>query len=76
MQLMAQTGEAVARNTVISILGEPRASRLAGLAYADLFEGNKSEILFSDVSKLIAKAWDCFKNVFGLKHNLYFSEVP
>lgn len=65
MQLMAQTGESAARSTVVSLLGEPRASRVAGLAYVDLFDGNKSGIYFSDLIKIIAKAWDCFKNVFG-----------
>jgi len=65
MQLKAQTGEVNARNTVIALFGEPRASRIAGFAYADLFDGNKSGILFTDLIKIISKSWDCFKNVFG-----------
>lgn len=65
MQLMAQMGESAARTTVTALLGEPRSSRLAGLSYADLFDGNKSGIYFSDLVKLVSKAWDCFKNVFG-----------
>lgn len=65
MQLKAQTGEATARTTVTALLGEPRASRVAGLAYVDLFDGNKSGIYFTDLIKIINKAWDCFKNVFG-----------
>lgn len=64
MQLLAQTGEATARSTVINILGEPRASKVAGLAYGDLFDGNKSGIYFSDLIKIISKEWECFKNLF------------
>lgn len=65
MQLMAQMGETTARNIVISLLGEPRASRAGGLAYVDLFDGNKSGIFFTDLIKIISKEWICFKNVFG-----------
>ena len=31
----------------------------------DLFDGNKSGILFSDIPKLISKHWDCFSNILG-----------
>jgi len=65
IQLMAQIGETVARSCVISLLGEPRASRVGGLAYIDLFDGNKSGIFFTDLIKIISKEWDCFKNIFG-----------
>ncbi len=65
MQLVAQLGEASARTTVTSLLGEPRASRTAGLSYGDLFDGNKSGIFFTDLIKIINKSWDCFKNIFG-----------
>ena len=65
MQMLAQLGEADARDSVLSIFGNPRASRCSGYAYRDLFDGNKSGILFSDLTKLIRKHWDCFSNVLG-----------
>lgn len=65
MQLMAQIGDSAARSTVISILGEPRASRFSGLSYSDLFDANKVDIYFSDLIKIISKEWNCFKNLFG-----------
>ena len=65
MQLLAQLGEADARTSILSILGEPRATRNAGLTHKELFDGNKSGILFSDLPKIISKHWECFKNVLG-----------
>ena len=65
MQLMAQIGETAARNSVISLFGEPRASRVGGLAFGDLFNGTKSGIFFTDLIKVISKEWECFKNIFG-----------
>ncbi len=65
MQLLAQLGEVNARNSMLSILGNPRDVRCSGYLYRDLFDGNKSGILFSDLPKLIRKHWDCFSNVLG-----------
>ncbi len=65
MQLLAQLGEAGARDSVLAILGNPRASRCGGYSYRDLFDGNKSGILFSDLPKLIRKHWECFSNILG-----------
>ena len=65
MQLLAQLGEADAKDSVLSILGNPRKARCSGYAYRDLFDGNKSGILFSDLPKLIRKHWNCFTNVLG-----------
>jgi len=65
MQLLAQVGEGDARDTVLSILGSPRAARCSGFPYRDLFDGNRSGILFSDIPKIINKHWDCFSNVLG-----------
>ena len=65
MQLLARLGEADARDSVLSILGTPRTARCSGFPYRDLFDGNKSGILFSDIPKLIKKHWDCFTNVLG-----------
>lgn len=65
MQLLARLGEADARAGVLAVLGEPRATRCAGFPYRDLFDGNRSGILFSDIPKLIRKFWDCFTNVLG-----------
>lgn len=65
MQLLAQLGESDARDSVLSILGSPREARCSGFPYRDLFDGNRSGILFSDIPKLINKHWDCFTNVLG-----------
>lgn len=69
MQLMAQLGESDGRTRITSLLGEPRASRVSGLAYADLFDGNKSGMYFSDLIKIVSNAWECFKNVLGANKN-------
>ncbi len=65
MQLLASLGEGDARDSVLTILGSPRSARCAGYPYSDLFDGNRSGILFSDIPKVIRKHWECFKNVFG-----------
>lgn len=65
MQLMATLGPTDAHQAVLALLGEPRASRVGGLAYASLFDANKSGIFFSDLTKIITKYWEYFKNVFG-----------
>ena len=65
MQLLAQLGMADARDAVIKIMGEPRASKNSGLSYGDLFDGNKSGIFFNDLIKIINKHWECFKNILG-----------
>lgn len=65
MQLLAQLGEADARDSLLHIIGTQRAARCASFPYHDLFDGNKSGILFSDLTKLINKHWDCFNNILG-----------
>lgn len=65
MQLLAELGESGARDTVLAILGAPRSLRCGGYAYRDLFDGNKSGILFSDLPKLISKHWGSFSNILG-----------
>lgn len=65
MQLLAQLGEGDAGDSVLSVLGSPRAARCSGFPYPGLFDGNRSGILFSDIPKLIRKHWDCFTNILG-----------
>ena len=65
MQLKGQLGEAVAREGFLKVIGEPRASRMAGLSYGDLFDADKAVLYFTDMAKVVGKFWDCFKNVFG-----------
>ncbi|MBU2647853.1 hypothetical protein KKI24_24305 [bacterium] len=65
MQLLSFLGAAEARGIVLNLMGEPRKSKNASLSYSDIFDGNKSGILFSDLPKVIFKNWDCFKNIFG-----------
>lgn len=65
MQLLAQLGMSNARDAVIKIMGEPRATKNSGLSYADFFDGNISGIFFNDLTKIITKHWECFKNILG-----------
>ncbi|GAB6264497.1 AAA-like domain-containing protein [Photobacterium sp. R1] len=62
--LKANMGSAEAKTVILKIFGEPRKSRLAGLAYDELFDAAKSEIYFLDLGKIISKQWDVFKNSF------------
>ena len=62
---MAQLGEGDARESLLSIIGTPRSTRCSGYSYRDLFDGNRSGILFSDLNKLIRKHWECFNNILG-----------
>ena len=55
MQLKAQLGAKQARETVLHVMGDPRTIKSAALSYSDLFDGNKSGILFSDLIKIINK---------------------
>jgi len=65
MQLLSHYGATESRSKLISIMGEPRASKAGALSYVDLFDGNKSGIYFLDLVKIILKEWDCFKNILG-----------
>lgn len=65
MQLKSHLGEMDARSSVLELMGDPRNKRNAGLSYIDLFDANKSGMLFSDLSKIIRKHWDCFKHILG-----------
>ena len=65
MQLKARLGEAAARDSFLDVIGQARRSKLAGSAYIDLFDGNKSTIYFTDLTKVISKEWSCFENVLG-----------
>ncbi len=63
--LHAVKGESEAKKIVLDILGEPRKSRYNGYSFRDTLSGNKSELYFEDLRKIISKEWDSFKNVFG-----------
>jgi hypothetical protein len=78
MQLQSHYGIYDAREKVLKILGQPRRSKSSSLSYAELFDGNKSKILFSDLPKIITKHWDCFKNILGSDKdevNLYLNKI-
>ena len=65
MQLKSHLGQMDARSSVLELMGEPRNRKNAGLSYIDLFDANKSGMLFSDLCKIIRKHWDCFKHILG-----------
>lgn len=64
-QLKSYYGENDARSKVLDLLGEPRKTKNGRLSYSELFDGNVSGILFSDIEKMVIKYWDCFKNILG-----------
>jgi len=65
MQLQSTLGAKGARDVVESILGPKEAAKRAQLSYADIFDGNKNTIMFSDLTKIIRKSWDSFEHVLG-----------
>ncbi|MDW6094355.1 AAA-like domain-containing protein [Vibrio rhizosphaerae] len=62
--LKANLGAATAKETVLNIFGGARKEKLARLSYEELFDARKSEIYFSDLSKIISKKWEIFSNTF------------
>jgi len=64
-QLLATYGPEEAKERVVRVLGGNKRTQYSAMAYADLFDPEKSQILFDDLRKLIKKNWDCFKNIFG-----------
>ncbi|WP_198012274.1 hypothetical protein [Desulfosarcina sp. BuS5] len=69
MQLQAHFGSSIAHRKVLDLLGKPRKTKNNSLSFSELFDGNKSKILFSDLPKMISKYWDCFKNILGPDKN-------
>lgn len=67
MQLQSHFGKSDAFQKVIDIFGDPRKSKSQGKEYSDLFDPNKTEIYFSDLTKLIQKYYQeaSFSNIFG-----------
>ncbi|MDR0307392.1 MAG: AAA-like domain-containing protein [Chitinispirillales bacterium] len=66
MQLQAYFGKPDAFKEVVDIYGEPRKTKLVGSDYNDLFDAKKTEVYFSDLTKIISKHYNqVFKNIFG-----------
>lgn len=63
--LKTKLGEKGAKSELLRIFGKKRKSELAHAPYNDLFNPNKSEIYFSDLSKVIIAHWDIFENIFS-----------
>lgn len=63
--LKANLGAVEAKDFILSIYGGQRKVKLSSLSYDDLFNPSKSEIYFSDLSKIISKKWDLFQNSFS-----------
>ena len=75
MQLKSHLGEIDARSSVLELMGDPRTKKNAVLSYIDLFDANKSGILFSDLCKIIRKHWDCFKHILGADKDEVLSKM-
>lgn len=60
--LKSHLTETGARQAILDIFGEPRKTKLGGLAYSELFDPIVSEIYFIDLAKIISKHWAVFKN--------------
>ncbi|ABC33185.1 conserved hypothetical protein [Hahella chejuensis KCTC 2396] len=75
MVLMVSFGENKAKEKVLEIFGNPRKDRLKGSKYREIFDPNKSEIYFSDISKIISKNWDVFNHVFSRTKKDVFSTL-
>ncbi|MCT6698038.1 AAA-like domain-containing protein [Rheinheimera sp. 4Y26] len=62
--LKANLGATKAKEEVLNIFGGKRKNELSCLSYDELFNASKSEIYFSDLSKIISKHWNIFSNSF------------
>jgi hypothetical protein len=65
MQLQSHYGAPTSKTYVLEILGGKRKDNCHSLSFSEIFDGNKSKILFTDLIKIVSKYWDCFKNIFG-----------
>ncbi|MEQ4510455.1 MAG: AAA-like domain-containing protein [Dickeya sp.] len=63
--LRANLGVACARENVLDIFGGKRKIELSHLSYEDLFNPSIGKIFFIDLSKIISKNWEVFKNSFS-----------
>ncbi|MBI6743294.1 hypothetical protein YA0080_24425 [Pseudomonas syringae] len=75
MLLQASMGVSAARATLLDIIGGKRKEKLTALSYQDLFVPSKGEIYFSDLTKVISKHWDVFKNSFEKTKQEVFSQL-
>lgn len=64
-QLLASFGKSEATIKYLSILGEPRKSKYAGVSYSQLFDAKVSEVYFEDIRKVVIKYYEVFKHIFG-----------
>lgn len=63
--LFVSYGKDEAKNIFFNILPENRKNKSQNLTLNELFDANKSEIFFDDLSRTIQRKWDLFKNIFG-----------
>ena len=73
--LKAKHGSTAAKNIVLDIFGTPRKAKLSNLSFEELFDPNISEVYFSDLSKIISKEWEVFKNIFERSRQETFSSL-
>ncbi len=63
--LLINLGKGTATTEFLAVLGEPRKSEHAGLAYSELFNGTSCNLYLEDLRKVIIKHYEYFKNIFG-----------
>lgn len=73
--MRANMGAAGAKQEILRIFGGVRKDKLNKLTYSDLFDASKSEIYFSDLSKIISKHWDVFQNTFEKTKKEVFDQL-
>lgn len=69
--LMANYGEAAAKNKILDIFGEKRKSDYIAFTLKDTLNPNLAIIYFDDLRKIINKEWNIFKNIFGLDQDKF-----
>jgi len=73
--LKAVHGEAKAKEIVIGIFDQIRATKYGHRGYSDLFDPNKSEIYFDDLRKIISKEWNTFMHIFDKDNDTFNSHM-
>lgn len=65
LQMLAIHGRVTAGERILKVLGSRRSALCTSFSYDELFDPDKSKLLFDDLRKIIRRNWDCFKNIFG-----------
>lgn len=66
-QLLSIYNKQIASAKVISCMESNCQQKAKKLQYEELFDPNKNNLYFKDLSKIISSNWNCFANIFGKK---------